>query len=186
VWLGSAQKSLRRSLPKKMITYRVVLGPNTGLDMAKVAGEIHDILGDDRGWAEQGHRYFHPVKTGRVDLQIVIATPRDVDQMCLPLQTLGYLSCRSGNRVILNVLRWNEGIAHWQAGLGEYRAYLINHEVGHFLGKWHRNCPKSGAQAPVMMQQTKSLRGCRANGWPYPARTRFARSKLHGNSTVSP
>ena len=41
--------------------------------------------------------------------------------------------------------------------------------MGHFLGLGHVECPAEGAPAPVMMQQSKGLNGCRANPWPLPA-----------------
>ena len=56
----------------------------------------------------------------------------------------------------------------YDGALDEYRRYLVNHEVGHFLGKGHVQPASCSAttRAPVMMQQTFGLRGCAINGWP--------------------
>ena len=43
---------------------------------------------------------------------------------------------------------------------------VVNHETGHWLGRGHAGCPRPGALAPVMMQQSKGLDGCRLNPWP--------------------
>ena len=39
----------------------------------------------------------------------------------------------------------------------------------HFIGLGHVGCPKEGAKAPVMMQQSIELGGCTPNAWPRDA-----------------
>ena len=59
----------------------------------------------------------------------------------------------------------------WNAAgrsLRDYRHLVVNHETGHWLGRAHRGCPGQGQAAPVMMQQSKALDGCRFNAWPRP------------------
>ena len=62
--------------------------------------------------------------------------------------------------------RWVRGSATYGTDLTSYRTYLVNHEVGHGLGHRHVSCPAPGRPAPIMVQQTLGLEGCRA--WPWP------------------
>jgi len=68
--------------------------------------------------------------------------------------------------VLINDRNWRNATAAWTGSLAGYRTYLINHEVGHWLGLGHFSCPSPGATAPVMLQQSISLDGCEPNGWP--------------------
>jgi hypothetical protein len=43
---------------------------------------------------------------------------------------------------------------------------VVDHETGHWLGHPHLSCGGRGRLAPVMMQQSKGLDGCRHNPWP--------------------
>lgn len=144
----------------------------TGHDTNVIARTVSDILIDHRGWQDSENVVFQVVADGSHDLVISVATPATTDSRCLPLRTVGKLSCRNGDEVILNVDRWERGpdVYHsgYEGALDEYRRYLVNHEVGHYLGKGHvypSNC-SSMVRAPVMMQQTFGLRGCAINGWP--------------------
>lgn len=137
------------------------------VDGEAFAGVVLDVLNDDRGWGADGSISF--AIESDPDLTIMLATPGTVDDLCAPLATNGYTSCRVGNDVILNVDRWAGATDDFLAAGGtvdQYREYLINHEVGHFLGYGHElECGADGT-APVMMQQTLDLRGCEPNGWP--------------------
>ena len=113
-----------------VIGYSVSVEAATGLDPEAVAGEVDAILADARSWIAEGTRRFARVGPARAQLEIIVATPPTVDRLCAPLATAGYLSCRQGRRVIMNADRWAGAVPFWTAGIAEYRAYLVNHEVG--------------------------------------------------------
>lgn len=153
-------------------SYTVEVDPATGLDLATVTSEAEAILSDlTRGWIARGEWSFQRVGVPSVaDIRVVVATPETVDAYCARagLGTGGRLSCWDGRRAMLNVDRWNTGVAPFHTDVAVYRQYLVNHEVGHGLGRSHIGCPSTGALAPIMMQQSKGLGGCLPNGWPYP------------------
>jgi hypothetical protein len=163
-----------KSKKPRQIRFSIEVEKSLGFSAVEVQREIARILRDPRGWAGSGRVEFVASSPGDAHLRFLIARPSQVDRMCRPLRTLGYLSCRQGRRVILNSERWAKAIHHWDRGVAEYRAYLINHETGHYLGYGHVGCRRRGTLAPVMMQQTKGRKGCVGNGWPYPARQRQA------------
>jgi hypothetical protein len=108
--------------------------------------------------------------------RIRLATPPTTDAHCAPLRTEGEVSCRNGEDVMINVVRWLAGAAPSKLPLEQYRQYVISHEVGHALGEEHVACPGPGETAPVMLQQTEGLDGCAPNPWPYPLGARPAGS----------
>ena len=145
-------------------TYRVEIEDGLPFDGAEFAAAVHATLSDPRGWATDGN-VFQRV-AGDADIRIVLASPALTDQLCAPLRTQGEVSCRNGDLVVLNALRWGTGIDDYHGDLASYREYLVNHEVGHRLGRSHVLCPGDGKPAPVMMQQTYGLDGCAPNAWP--------------------
>ena len=156
----------------RVVAVNVRVESALALSPTAAAAEIEATLGDDRSWISSEDVAFQVVSTETPELTVTIASAATTDRLCLPLNTVGRLSCRRGNQVILNVDRWLNGPdvyhASYDGELDEYRRYLINHEVGHFLGKGHVGSERcsSAVRAPVMMQQTFGLDGCAINGWP--------------------
>ena len=159
-----------RGTSGRLVTYRVEVEQGSGVAPRDFARAIDGTLRHKQGWTAGGHWRFQRISTGDPDLIIRLATPDTVDELCgaAGANTGGYTSCRAGQHVMLNLDRWHLGVPH-VTDLNTYRHYLINHEVGHGLGKGHEKCPAPGQRAPVMSQQTLGLHGCRANGWPRSA-----------------
>ena len=124
---------------QRVVRVNVRIESGLALEPDAVAATVSEILNDDRGWKASEDVTFRVVADVEPDLLVSVATPATTDQLCLPLNTVGKLSCRRDSQVILNVDRWQRGPdvyhASYDNAVDEYRRYLVNHEVGHFLGK---------------------------------------------------
>jgi len=149
--------------------YSVEVEPALGLDVELVRAIVESALHDDeRSWART--RTLQRVDDPQAArIRVIVASPETVDAICatVGLNTAGIFSCWTGRIAALNAWRWEVGAAGFP-DVATYRTYLINHEFGHALGYGHISCPGAGSIAPVMLQQSKGLAGCTANGWPYP------------------
>jgi hypothetical protein len=140
------------------------------------ADAINRTLGDRRSWiASRRFRFQRVPGSASAEFIIYLASAHTSERMCRTggLETGAYTSCRVPRKVIINDDRWAGAVRGYGASLETYRAYAINHEVGHQLGHGHERCPGKGKPAPVMMQQTYGLKGCVANSWPYPKGGRY-------------
>ncbi|MFH8687779.1 DUF3152 domain-containing protein [Streptomyces anulatus] len=155
--------------------YRVEVEDGTGVDPDRAAEEIAAVLAHPRGWSHDGEHTFRQVADGPAGLVIKIATPATTDRICgeYGLKTRGEVNCRGGEKVMVNLKRWQLGSPQFDGPVSEYRALIVNHEVGHWLGRGHETCPGKGRPAPAMMQQIDGLKGCVANAWPYDAKGRY-------------
>ncbi|GAA3647163.1 hypothetical protein GCM10022237_03350 [Nocardioides ginsengisoli] len=128
----------------------------------RLAQQTYD---DPRGWRGKGVR-FVPVRRGGA-FTLWLSTARRVPSFSGECSATW--SCRVGRNVVVNVARWQHASPAWnRAGrsMRDYRHMVVNHETGHWLGYHHASCPRPGALAPVMMQQSKGTDGCRLNPWP--------------------
>ncbi|MEU7132215.1 DUF3152 domain-containing protein [Streptomyces sp. NPDC046261] len=161
------------------LRYRVDVEKGLPLDGALFAEAVHRTLNDERSWGRaKDKRTFERVSSGDIDFVVTLASPRTTATWCAKSgldTTEDNVSCDSAftDRVMINAYRWAQGSPTFgDDHLHAYRQMLINHEVGHRLGRDHESCGADGALAPVMMQQTKFLtsdgKTCRPNAWPYP------------------
>ncbi|MEV7871895.1 DUF3152 domain-containing protein [Streptomyces sp. NPDC088124] len=155
----------------RIVTYSVSVEDGLKESAAAVAAEVDQILADPRGWTADGATGFRRVAGGTADFVVQLATPDTVDRVCgeYNLDTGGEVNCNVGRHVMVNLKRWRLATPFYAHDVPSYRALIINHEVGHFLGHGHETCAGAGKPAPAMMQQIKGLRGCVINAWPYAA-----------------
>jgi hypothetical protein len=152
--------------PYRVVTYEIQTRGAVTTSPTAFAADAAAILGDARGWTLGGSVAFREVASSG-QFNLVIASPAAVGaahEVCSP-----DYSCRVGDDVLINDRNWREATAAWRATGAprwQYRQYLINHEVGHYLGFGHHDCSGAGEPAPVMQQQSISLDGCEPNGWP--------------------
>jgi hypothetical protein len=161
--------------PQRVVAYRVLVEDGLTVDGdpvdgAAFAANVHTVLTDRRGWQAIDDVAFQRVSGESSDVDVVLASPDTTDALCAPLGTGGWLSCFNGSATVLNAARWFTGTESYGDDLASYRRYLVSHEMGHYLGHQHVDCPAPGEVAPVMVQQTKSLYGCKKGPWPASSR----------------
>ncbi|GHH40299.1 DUF3152 domain-containing protein [Lentzea cavernae] len=179
----------------KVHTYSVEVEQGAVLPVAHqaFAATVDAALADPRGWTASGDVAFRRVDVAEPDVRIRLTATQTARATCgfeLPYDT----SCYHEGVVYVSAPRWFRGAQSFAGDLEGYRRYVVNHEVGHFLGHGHEFCPADGAPAPVMMQQTFSVsndalaeitartpqglsvprdgRTCTPNPWPHQEVTR--------------
>ncbi|MGW7382816.1 DUF3152 domain-containing protein [Streptomyces sp. NPDC054794] len=150
------------------LRYTVDVEDGIGQDPKVFAKEVERILADPRGWTKSGAA-FQRVDRPPYAFTVHLASPTTTDELCnrYGLDTGGEVNCQGGSEVVVNLKRWLLLSPYYRGRPETYHALIINHEVGHRLGRGHEGCPSPGSPAPVMMQQIKGLHGCRPNAWPY-------------------
>ncbi|MFC4065694.1 DUF3152 domain-containing protein [Actinoplanes subglobosus] len=156
--------------------FKVAVEQGSGEDVAAFAAQVRAILEDERSWVGSGSVRLQMVAgADRADFTVYLATRETAGRMCelggtgIRIGGVPYTSCRAVGKAIINLDRWRRSARPYleaKVDLAAYRQYVVNHEVGHELGHRHEGCPKAGGPAPVMVQQTLTLRGCVPWSWP--------------------
>lgn len=151
---------------KKTFTWDVSQRGAVKGDLEEFRQVIDDTFSDARGWRRAGIE-FRYVESG-ADLHMVLASPADVVAFS-PTGCSDQWSCTVKPYVVINDDRWMGATDSFQEvgeSLLNYRRMVLNHETGHWLGHDHILVCGEGGAAPIMMQQSINLRGCKANPWP--------------------
>ena len=150
---------------KYSITYDVSARGNIKGNLDEFARIVDATLNDSRGWIRASVKFTRVQSGGR--LHMILASGEQV-RAAAPGGCSADLSCTVYPLVLINDTRWLNATDSWNAAggsLADYRTMVINHEVGHFLGHNHLTQCEAGV-APVMLQQSTGLRGCKTNSWP--------------------
>jgi hypothetical protein len=152
-----------------------------GVDLAVYAALIDQTLDAPKGWTGGAHTLsLQRVSTyAQADFRIALTSSLTLRPPCghsLNIETSCWDNQHGPSRVYLNVARWVRGDAQFGQDLAAYHLYMNNHEVGHALGHFHTYVCLPNGLAPVMMQQTITLKEnqgtgpkiCQPNAWPYP------------------
>ena len=148
----------------RLHTYSVTTRGRVRADLAVFRSVVAATYADPHGWLRAHHRFREVPRGG--DYMVVLSQASHLPAFSWECSTT--YSCRVGRYVIINQDRWQRGSRHFPGDLLTYRRMLVNHETGHWLGQGHADCPRPGAPAPVMQQQSKGMQGCRPNPWPLP------------------
>lgn len=142
--------------------------------------EVKSILNNNQGWKTKGYNFVFVSKSvfdkiivngiNSIKFKLRLSYNETIAQEC-GFDSNEKLSCYNPTidppNVLINFYRWKNGSKYSKLPLHDYRKYVINHEVGHALGRDHvEKCECRNCKVPVMMQQTISIGKCKPNPWP--------------------
>ena len=160
---------MHRVALRRTATYRIETRGTITASMDVFRRQVAETFADPRGWRSAGVGFRRVAEGG--DFSVVLAEASTVPSFS-PVCSAQW-SCRVGRYVIINQMRWRTRARRGtrpNKPLRAYRHMVVNHETGHWLGHGHLGCGGDGRLAPVMMQQSKGLDGCRHNPWPLAVR----------------
>lgn len=152
-------------MKKKTLDCKILFDPRCGFQSKPIIKKVNDVLKDKRGWKRMGYDFnIKQELDEEVDFLIYFTLESYIEKKC----NFTGLSCADldENIVYINEDKWRRGSKLSGLNLDDYRTYVINHEVGHILGRGHAKCGKKGTKVPVMTQQTLGIGHCEPNPWP--------------------
>ena len=140
--------------------------------------EIHLILRDPRGWARDGYDFIQVPNEYQPppDVFIIARSPKFMNWRFKKPELRGLsVTVRTYDTKLppvinIHMANWRHPPVNFIGDRSTYRAYLIQHEMGHALGHGHAevDAGQTGTMrpCPVMYQQSRGTKGiCIANPW---------------------
>ncbi len=152
-----------------MITLSTSVNRESDYDPQLFHEQVVAIAVNPKGWSKQGYGFIPSTTHGDFHIEL---TPQHVLKKRFPHLASKQLSIADErtNCIYINENRWRGWTPNQsKLPLAQYRIYLINHELGHLLGKPHFKANFSEPHrlpAPVMMQQTLGIGMFEPNYWP--------------------
>ncbi len=160
-WMEAAPQVATRE-----VTYSLSSRGVVAIDLTEFGTTISKTLWDSRGWSRLGVSFRQVDSGGDVTIFVVeqgqMGSFNSADCDNQP-------SCSDGKAIAINQSAWQSvptELASAQIDSARYQSFLVNHEIGHYLGHGNRTCTNSGSVAPVMLPQSSALDGCTFNAWP--------------------
>ena len=148
------------------IRYRLLNGQR------KWSRTIHGILNDPRGWAGQGFCFVPDAEDTASGMPHVfllfLKNRRIVDEFGHDFEGMNLCHITQPGMIVINQDNWNHPPAVFLGPPELYRAYVVQHEMGHYLGKHTHRPSQPREPCDVMYQQTRGTGGsdgCVANPW---------------------
>ena len=150
----------------RQVTYSVASRGNVTANFDEFKAIAGSTYNSPSGWSRLAINFVEVAEGG--DFTLWLAEDVEVPTFSPSICDNTY-SCSVGRNVIVNQTRWLNGSDAWNSAggnLSDYRAMVLNHELGHWLGHGHRLCSTAGSSAPLMQQQSIDMQGCTTNPWP--------------------
>jgi hypothetical protein len=164
VWVGvPAGQARHETGATRTFTYEVRQRGTVATPLEDFAHHAAAALRDVRGWSLGGSLAYRRVPSRR-RLHAVAARGGTGADLLLRLQQ--HLLVPRGTQRDHHDTRWRTATPSWTLGLGEYRSYVLMHELGHWHGTRPRRLRRRGQAAPVMRSSRCRCRAARPTCGP--------------------